>query len=102
MKLIAKPPRLVEAAVEAALVLTLVLASTGWPALDAQLIVVLTGMLVMLTIAGYALHAVTFDCFLLTVPRAGRPDAATEVPRSLFVSEQAESSRLGAGPGRSP
>ena len=58
--------RLVEAALEAGLVLGLVALPTAWRALDGRLVVVLTLMLVALTAATYALHAVTFDCFRLT------------------------------------
>lgn len=58
--------RLAEAALEAGLVLGLVALPTAWRALDGRLAVVLTLMLVALTAATYALHAVTFDCFLLT------------------------------------
>jgi hypothetical protein len=60
------PRRLAESAAEATLILALVLAPTGWRALDAQLTVVLTVMLVLLTAVAYALHAVTFDYFRLT------------------------------------
>ncbi len=60
------PRRLAESAADAALILVLVLAPTGWRALDAQLTVVLTVMLVVLTTVAYALHVVTFDYFRLT------------------------------------
>ena len=58
--------RLAEAALEAGLVLGLVALPTAWRALDGGLVVVLTLMLIALTAATYALHAVTFDCFRLT------------------------------------
>jgi uncharacterized membrane protein len=58
--------RLVEAAAEATLILVLVLAPTGWRAMDGRLVAVLLGMLLVLTAGGYALHAVTFDYFRLT------------------------------------
>ena len=64
--------RLAEATLEAGLVLGVAALPTAWRALDAQLAVVLVGMLLALTAATYALHAVTFDCFLLTAPRARR------------------------------
>jgi hypothetical protein len=55
--------RLAEAAGEAALVLALVTLPVAWRVLDGRLTAVLAGMLVLLTAAVYALHAVTFDCF---------------------------------------
>jgi hypothetical protein len=57
--------RLAEAAGEAALVLALVTLPVAWRVLDGRLTAVLAGMLVLLTAAVYALHAVTFDCFRL-------------------------------------
>jgi hypothetical protein len=63
------PVRLIEAASEAALVLGLVALPVAWRVLDTSLAAVLAGMLVLLTAAIYALHAVTFDCFRLTGPR---------------------------------
>ena len=62
--------RLAEAALEAGLVLGLVALPTAWRALDGRLVVVLTLMLVALTAATYALHAVTFDCFRMTGHRS--------------------------------
>lgn len=64
--------RLAEAACEAGLVLGVVALPTAWRALDGGLLAVLAGMLLALTAATYALHAVTFDCFLLTGHRARR------------------------------
>jgi len=55
------PLRCAEAAAEAALVLGLVVLPAAWRMLDGSLI---------LTLAIYALHAVTFDCFRLTGQRA--------------------------------
>jgi hypothetical protein len=63
------PVRLTEAAGEAALVLGLVALPVAWRVLDTSLAAVLAGMLMLLTAAIYALHAVTFDCFRLTGPR---------------------------------
>ena len=57
------PLRLAEAAAQAALVLGLVTLPVAWRVLDTRLATVLAGMLVLLTAAIYALHAVTFDCF---------------------------------------
>ena len=64
------PLRLTEAAAQAALVLGLVTLPTAWRVLDGSLAAVLGGMLVILTAAVYALHAVTFDCFRITGQRA--------------------------------
>lgn len=65
------PLRLAEAGAEAALVLgTVALPSAR--AFDAGLATVLAAMLVLITSAVYALHAVTFDCFRLTGQRAKR------------------------------
>ena len=58
--------RLAEAAGQAALVLGLVTLPVAWRLLDSSLAAVLGGMLILLTAAVYALHAVTFDCFRLT------------------------------------
>jgi hypothetical protein len=63
------PLRLAEAAGQAALVLGLVTLPAAWRVLDGSLAAVLTAMLIMLTLAIYALHAVTFDCFRLTGQR---------------------------------
>jgi hypothetical protein len=70
------PLRLAEAAAQAALVLGLFTLPTAWRMLDGSLATVLAGMMIMLTLVVYALHAVTFDCFRLTGHRsAGRvPD----------------------------
>jgi hypothetical protein len=57
------PLRLTEAAGEAAAVLALVALPVAWRVLDIRLTAVLTGMLVLLTVGVYALHAVTFDSF---------------------------------------
>jgi hypothetical protein len=67
------PLRLAEAGGQAALVLGLFALPTAWHVLDGSLAAVLAGMLMMLTLVVYALHAVTFDCFRLTGHRtAGR------------------------------
>ncbi|HEV8570668.1 MAG TPA: hypothetical protein VGQ92_26855 [Actinoplanes sp.] len=60
------PLRLAEAAVQAALVLGLSALPTAWRVLDGSLAAVLAGMVISLTWAIYALHAVTFDCLRLT------------------------------------
>lgn len=70
--------RLAEAAVEAGLVLGATALPTAWRALDGRLLAVLAGMLVVLTAATYALHAVTFDCFLLTNHRSRRQFSYTQ------------------------
>jgi hypothetical protein len=59
------PLRLAEAAVQATLVLGLSALPTAWHVLDGSLAAVLAGMLISLTWAIYALHAVTFDCLRL-------------------------------------
>jgi hypothetical protein len=65
--------RLAEAATEAALILGLFALPTAWAALDGGLVMIFGAMLVILTTAVYALHAVTFDCLRLTGHRpAGR------------------------------
>ena len=64
------PLRCAEAAAEAALVLGLVVLPAAWRMLDGSLAAILGGMLLILTLAIYALHAVTFDCFRLTGQRA--------------------------------
>jgi uncharacterized membrane protein len=66
------PLRLAEAAAQAALVLGLVVLPAAWHSLDGSLAAVLGGMLVIITMGIYALHAVTFDCFRLTGQRARR------------------------------
>jgi len=66
------PLRLAEAAAQAALVLGLVVLPAAWRVWDPALAAVLGGMLVALTAGVYALHAVTFDCFRLTVARTRR------------------------------
>jgi cytochrome c biogenesis protein CcdA len=70
--------RLAEATLEAGLVLGVAALPTAWPVLDAPLALVLAGMLLTLTAATYALHAVTFDCFLLTGHRARRQFSYTQ------------------------
>jgi hypothetical protein len=70
--------RLAEATLEAGLVLGVAALPTAWRSLDAQLTIVLAGMLLALTAATYALHAVTFDCFLLTGHRARRQFSYTQ------------------------
>ena len=60
------PLRLAEAAAEAAVVLGLTTLPVAWRLLDSSLAAVLGGMLIVLTAAVYALHAVTFDCFRMT------------------------------------
>jgi F0F1-type ATP synthase assembly protein I len=64
------PLRFAEAAAQAALVLGLVILPAAWRMLDGSLAAILGGMLIILTAAIYALHAVTFDCFRLTGQRA--------------------------------
>jgi hypothetical protein len=66
MKLIRDPLRLVEAAVQAATVLTAVLAPYRSFALAPERVAVSAGVLAALTVVVYALHAVTFDHFRLT------------------------------------
>ena len=68
------PWRLAEAAAEAAAVLALVALPVAWRLLDTSLAAVLGGMLIMLTAAIYALHAVTFDCFRLTTSHTQRKE----------------------------
>jgi glucose dehydrogenase len=63
------PLRLAEAAGQAALVLGLVALPAAWRMLDGSVAAVLAAMLIMLTLAIYALHAVTFDYFRLTGQR---------------------------------
>ena len=70
--------RLAEATLEAGLVLGVAALPTAWRVLDARLMAVLAGMLVALTAATYALHAVTFDCFLLSRHRARRHFSYTQ------------------------
>ena len=70
--------RLAEAALEAGLVLGVIALPTAWRALDGRLVAVLAGMLVALTAATYALHAVTFDCFLMTGHRSRRQFSYTQ------------------------
>jgi hypothetical protein len=60
------PLRLVEAAAAAALVLGLVALPVAWRVLDLRLAAVLGGMLVVLTMGVYALHAVTLDCLRMS------------------------------------
>jgi hypothetical protein len=61
--------RLAEAALEAGLVLGMVALPRAWRAPDTGLLIVLAGMLLALTAATYALHAVTFDCFRISRQR---------------------------------
>ena len=70
--------RLAEATCEAGLVLGVAALPSAWPVLDARLTVVLAAMLVALTAATYALHAVTFDCFLLSNHRTRRQFSYTQ------------------------
>lgn len=63
---------------EAGLLLGVAALPSAWRVLDAGLVAVLTGMLLALTAATYALHAVTFDCFLLTSHRARRQFSYTQ------------------------
>jgi hypothetical protein len=60
------PVRLAEAAAEAAVILALVLAPTGWRAMDPGLTLVVALMALALTAGVYALHAITFDYLRLT------------------------------------
>lgn len=62
--------RLTEAAGTAAAVLGSTALPVAWPMLDASLAAVLAGMLALLTVGVYALHAVTFDCLRITSHRA--------------------------------
>ncbi len=62
--------RLAEAGGEAAVVLALTALPVAWRMLDTSLAAVLAGMLALLTLGIYALHAVTFDCFRITGHRA--------------------------------
>jgi hypothetical protein len=70
--------RLAEATLEAGLVLGVAALPTAWRMLDARLLAVLAGMLLALTAATYALHAVTFDCFLMTGHRPRRQYSYTQ------------------------
>lgn len=74
------PLRLAEAAGEAALVLGLVALPVAWRTLDTSLAAVLGGMLLVLTVGIYALHAVTFDCFRMTGHRR-RPSFSNPPPK---------------------
>ena len=65
-----EPLRLAESGAQAALILALVVLPSRGQALDVQFTLVLAGMLAVLTLAAYALHAVTFDYFRLTGGRA--------------------------------
>lgn len=58
--------RLAESAAEAGIVLALAALPSAWHSLDTARGIVLAAMLVVLTAATYALHAVTFDCLRLT------------------------------------
>ena len=60
------PLRLAEAGAEAALVLGGVALPSVTRAFDVGLATILGAMLLLITAAVYALHAVTFDCFRLT------------------------------------
>jgi len=70
--------RLTEAAAQAAVLLALVALPPAWRAFDPGLAVVLAAMLAVLTAGTYALHAVTFDCFRLTVNREQRHFSYTQ------------------------
>jgi predicted exporter len=80
--------RLIEAAAEAALILALVLAPTGWRAMDSALAPIVTVAFAVLAAGGYALHAVTFDYFRLT-DRRSRMDVPVDADEPL--------NRTGAG-----
>jgi hypothetical protein len=64
------PLRCAEAVAQAGLVLGAVVLPAASRAWDGSLAMVLAGMLALLTLGVYALHAVTFDCFRLTGQRA--------------------------------
>jgi hypothetical protein len=74
--------RLTEAAVEATLILALVLAPTGWRAMDTTLVPILAVMFTVLTAGAYALHAVTFDYFRLT-DRRSRVDVPVDAAQRV-------------------
>jgi hypothetical protein len=61
--------RLAEAGTQAVLVLGVAILPTAWGALNGPVAAALLAMLVGLTAAIYALHAVTFDCLRLTRTR---------------------------------
>jgi hypothetical protein len=61
--------RLAESAASAALVLGLSTLPTAWPMLNGPIAGALVALLIVLTAAIYALHAVTFDCLRLTRTR---------------------------------
>jgi hypothetical protein len=94
--------RLTEAGAEAAVILALVVVPTAWRMVDAQLAVVLAGMHVGLTVAVYALHAVTFDYFRLTGPGVSPPAGEPEGPRRPYPTMTTASASRRHRPGRSP
>lgn len=100
MMQIGKSLRLAESAAEAALIVGLVLLPTGWHALDARLGVVLAGMQVLLTMAGYALHAVTFDYLRLTGSHRRQPAQNSDLPGAAFVTQARDAAVVGGGPAR--
>ena len=63
------PLRCAEAVAQAAFVLGVVVLPVAWRAWDGSVAMVLAGMLALLTLGVYALHAVTLDCFRLTGQR---------------------------------
>jgi hypothetical protein len=83
--------RSAEAAAEATVILALVLAPTGWRAMDPQLAVILTGMFLVLTAVVYGLHAVTFDYFRLT---NRRPAVDVPVDAADRLNRTAPASRM--------
>jgi hypothetical protein len=85
------PYRLVEAGAEAALILALVLAPTGWRASTAELALILAVMLPVLTAGAYALHAVTFDYFRLT---NRRPEVDVPVDATDRLNRTGATSRM--------
>jgi hypothetical protein len=100
MRLIRDPLRLAEATAQAAIVLAVVLMPYRSYALDAQRVTVSAGALAALTLAVYALHAVTFDHFRLTGnrrwPGAGVPGTDT----SFRTAEAGERVAAAAGTAR--
>ena len=72
------PLRLAEAAGAAAVVLGLTALPVAWRTLDTSLAAVLAGMLALLTLGVYALHAVTFDCFRMTGHRSRQGFSCTQ------------------------
>lgn len=64
--------RLAESAVGSAVVLGVTAVPAAWHTLDGGLLTVLAAMWALVGSGVYALHAVTFDCFLITGQRARR------------------------------